>query len=137
MHVLFLTAYLKFMSYYCKVKQYVPSSVPTKIVIHPEYSPAELDVYVLLNCEATSDDSTPITIEWEYNDEPFKYESNHREKLNNGSLLILKEIIGQEGEEEYTCIANNGYHYTKSSVDLVPHHGSSTSKNAVINYYNM
>ena len=59
----------------------------------PQNQELEYGFEVLWPCAAISDDSTPVTILWEYEGYPIQYEPGHIEKTEDNSLKLITGII--------------------------------------------
>ena len=86
---------------------------PTEIIVPPEDVELEYGKKVIFQCNAKSDDSTPVKIRWLKDKVEIQY-INHRIMVNSTdfSLHIRTEDDQDQGasyEGEYTCIASNGY----------------------------
>ena len=59
----------------------------------PEDQELEYGSEVIWPCQATSDDSTPVTIKWERDDYPISYEPGRIEQMEDNSLKLITSIL--------------------------------------------
>ena len=109
----------------------------TILTVVPQNQELEYGNEVIWPCTATSDDSTPIIIEWEQDGFPIVYELGRIEKIKDNSLKLITENDDDEGasfEGEYTCIATNGYSTAKASAFLILPPGAASVQGASMAY---
>ena len=65
----------------------------TELTVKPQNQVLEYGSEVIWECAATSDASTPVTIDWEYESNPVIYEPGRIEKTENNSLKLITGIV--------------------------------------------
>ena len=77
---------------------------------------------IVLPCQATTDDATPLTMDWLHNDEPFENEEGVRVvDTSNNTLYVWTETqdIAEKVMGKYTCVASNDVSVATTDAHLV------------------
>ena len=98
------------------------STEHTEIVVAPEDIVLAYREKVIMRCEATSDDSTPVLIRWLKDDVEIHYIEHHISvNSSDHSLHIRTEADNDQGASykgRYTCIATNMYSEVQTSAEI-------------------